>query len=251
MSQPLLRRLLATDYIERTQMVAHQGRGWQLAQCLITLESEANKLAPTRNKASDGSIGDTAHASRTSDHNVDNGYCHALDLTHDPRNGFDAHLQAQGIASRHDPRIKYIISQRRIWYPNRGWIGYGGANPHDKHAHFSVWHTNIARNNLSPWGVASAIPPQPPPPSDEEEDVTKLLRFPDGKYWEVNSLFRKEVVGTKENLDMFTFLGAPPQNVSAAFAQWVVDNTVDANFINATAIYSQYTAEQVKKQWGT
>jgi len=39
------------------------------------------------------------------------------------------------------PQIKYIIWQRRIWSPGRGWRGYTGANPHTNHAHLSFYNT--------------------------------------------------------------------------------------------------------------
>jgi hypothetical protein len=136
-----------------------------LAPCLILLEQEANQLAPHRSKLSDGSIGDVSHQARTSDHNIDGGYVHALDLTHDPAGGFDAHLHARDVANRRDSRIKYIISQRRIWYPVGGWKPYNGVNAHDKHAHFSVLHTDVARKNMGWWltPTPGPIPPTPTP----------------------------------------------------------------------------------------
>lgn len=137
--------------------VAHQGKGWRLAPSLIALETDADLLAPRRSRASDGSIGDAAHAARKSDHNVSGGWVHALDLTHDPAGGFDAHTWARRIAERRDPRVKYLISQRRIWMPGTGWSAYGGENPHDKHAHISVLHTDAARNDLSPWLVGANV----------------------------------------------------------------------------------------------
>jgi len=144
-------------------MVAHSGRGWSLAPCLIALEHEADSLAPGRSRESDGSIGDAEHASRSSDHNPDGGYVHALDLTHDPAHGFDAHAHARATADRPDPRIKYVITQGRIWDPVRGWHAYTGANRHDHHAHWSVLHTQNARNNLERWLVPVIVTPTPTP----------------------------------------------------------------------------------------
>ena len=42
---------------------------WRVARSLDVLLGQLNALAPERSKASDGSIGDAAHASRSSDHN--------------------------------------------------------------------------------------------------------------------------------------------------------------------------------------
>lgn len=86
-------------------MVATRGRGWQLAPSLVAMVEEADRLAPARSRASDGSIGDGAHASRKSDHNPDQGWIDAVDITHDPAGGFDAHAHARNVAARHDPRI--------------------------------------------------------------------------------------------------------------------------------------------------
>ena len=44
---------------------------WILVPCLVALRNEFNQLAPNRDKASDGSIGDTSHAASSSDHNPD------------------------------------------------------------------------------------------------------------------------------------------------------------------------------------
>src|SRR3954462_9575169 len=44
---------------------------WVLIPCLKALFAEFNRIAPSRDKASDGSIGDTAHSQTSSDHNPD------------------------------------------------------------------------------------------------------------------------------------------------------------------------------------
>lgn len=111
------------------------------AYSLITLRDQINAKFPYRDKASDGGIGDPAHAARVSDHNPDaNGVWHAYDFDHDPdSNGLDCYiLKAQLIAS-HDSRIKYIIFMRRIWYASsRSEFYYDGVNAHDHHMHLSV-----------------------------------------------------------------------------------------------------------------
>src|SRR5262245_33953750 len=42
---------------------------WRVAQCLLTLLGQVDELAPKRSRRCDGTIGDAAHAARTSDHN--------------------------------------------------------------------------------------------------------------------------------------------------------------------------------------
>lgn len=92
--------------------------------------------------ASDGLIGDQAHAGSASDHNPNAlGVVTAFDFTHDPKNGLDAHKIADRlIKSPRHPDAKYIISNRRIAGTHNGWKwqSYSGSNPHDKHVHVSV-----------------------------------------------------------------------------------------------------------------
>lgn len=114
---------------------------WRLAGSLVQLRSEVNAKWPTRSKISDGTIGDSAHASSASDHNpnTEDVVC-ALDLTHDPANGFDAHALADYLVANRHPNLKYVISDSRIAGPWIGWNWgyYDGMNSHDKHIHISV-----------------------------------------------------------------------------------------------------------------
>lgn len=146
-------------------MVARSGKGWKLAAALCTLEDQVNAKYPGRSKASDGSIGDLAHSARTSDHNVKNGYCHAIDLTNDPQNGFSSEKFAQALLDAQDPRLSYVISNKKIGSGPSGtqpgkWRKYAGANPHDHHCHIS---TNAAgENNISLWDIGTKpATPQP------------------------------------------------------------------------------------------
>ena len=147
-------------------MTVHSGRGWRLAPSLIALEDEVNCIWPRRSQASDGSIGDSAHRHRKSDHNPAGGWVTAIDLTNDPRVGLDIHAQMRTLAARGDRRVKYLISNRQIWEPGRGWRHYSGDNPHTRHAHISIDNTPAARNDTSPWLVwivGNAPAPQPTP----------------------------------------------------------------------------------------
>jgi hypothetical protein len=49
-------------------LLLRQVRGWRVAESLQRLLEQVNQMAPGRNKASDGSIGDPRHQSRASDH---------------------------------------------------------------------------------------------------------------------------------------------------------------------------------------
>lgn len=116
---------------------------WRLAQSLITLRDEVNRMAPNRSKESDGTIGDQAHASRASRHNPNAaGVVTAMDITSDPGGGMPIHDIAEQIVAnpnRH-PELSYVISNRRTAGRSTGWrwVAYSGTNPHEKHVHFGV-----------------------------------------------------------------------------------------------------------------
>lgn len=136
---------------------------WRLAKSLEALRKQVNDAAPRRSKISDGTIGDPAHSARKSDHNPDSsGIVRALDITHDPHNGVDSQRLAQAVADSRDPRIKYIISNGRIMSGPKGpspwkWRPYGGANPHDRHVHFSVL-AGPSGDRGGPWDIGDTTP---------------------------------------------------------------------------------------------
>lgn len=139
-------------------MVATSGDGWRLAPSLVALMNETDRLWPNRNRASDGSIGDTSHSARTSDHNPSNGFVTAVDITEDPVNGPDLAAFWNHLVATRDGRVKYLIYEGRIVasYPVSGvpaWTPrvYSGANPHDRHLHVSVRATADALNDTSAW----------------------------------------------------------------------------------------------------
>lgn len=114
---------------------------WRLASSLETLRAQVNEFAPQRSKASDGTIGNPEHASRPSRHNPNKfSVVTALDLTHDPVGGFDAHAWARRHVLDPHPELAYIISRGEVARRVDGfvWRKYLGANPHDKHIHNGV-----------------------------------------------------------------------------------------------------------------
>lgn len=153
---------------------------WRVARSLDVLLDEINTAAPLRNKASDGSIGDAAHATRDSDHNPwvvvgGQGIVRARDFTHDPDGGLDcwevANRLAAHVAAGSHPAARsgaYVIWQRRILSFDRrheGWRTYSGSNPHEHHLHLSVATDPGGFDSTQPWGVMST--PQP----EEADDM--------------------------------------------------------------------------------
>lgn len=141
---------------------------WRIAKSLERLRGQVNQLAPHRSRKSDGSIGDAAHRSRSSDHNphiTDGGIgvVSAVDITHDPPRGCDASAIAASLVSSRDTRIKYIIWNRRIVasYPAGGkpawtWRQYSGRNGHTHHIHISVVTDKTRYDSTRDWQVAVA-----------------------------------------------------------------------------------------------
>lgn len=111
----------------------------------IAVLRQATKLLPSRKKASDGLLPSKEHIKQNpnSDHNT--GY--AVDLTHDIVNGIDCAEVFKELQK--DPRVKYLIFNRRIWTPEKGVDIYTGSNPHTKHIHISI--NDKCGNDTSPW----------------------------------------------------------------------------------------------------
>lgn len=161
---------------------------WRLADALVTLRAQVNANWPNRSKNSDGTIGDEAHASRSSDHNPwvrDGavGIVTGMDLTHDPASGFDSYAFANMLLKNQDSRLKYIISNRRIGSgpagPQAGvWRAYTGKNAHDHHCHISVMSDKGRYDGDRPWNIAGVVAPAPavvaayvaPPPTLRKGD---------------------------------------------------------------------------------
>jgi hypothetical protein len=92
-----------------------------------------------------------------------------MDLTHDPAGGFDSYAFAEMLRRQRDPRIKYVISNRRIFSSEVTpweWRRYNGTNPHDHHVHISVLSDKAHYDDVRPWDISNipASPPQPDRP---------------------------------------------------------------------------------------
>lgn len=143
---------------------------WVLIPCLVALRTEINFIAPYRDKASDGSIGDTAHQQETSDHNPDEtgsvpihdadhiNEVHAIDVDNDLR---ESDLTMEKIVqfllgrcrSGAERRLRYIIWNKRIWSASSDWVQktYTGPSPHTEHAHFSASYETALEASTASW----------------------------------------------------------------------------------------------------
>ena len=139
---------------------------WRVARSLDVLLGQLNAKAPNRSKASDGSIGDAAHQTRDSDHNpwYGPGIVTARDFTHDPAGGLDGQWLADTLVRFRDPRVKYIIWNRRIidsmvdaWT----WQPYSGINPHTHHVHLSVVASPLCDDTRA-WTLTPPVTPPAP-----------------------------------------------------------------------------------------
>lgn len=159
---------------------------WRTAKSLLTLRDQVDAKYPKRDKSSDGTIGDDRHAATTSDHNPDpRGVVHAMDFTHDPAHGFDSYKFADILRQNKDPRIRYVISNRRIMgdegYAQRNgvepwtWGSYTGSNPHDQHVHISVNYNDLA-DDTQAWIISDGGPVKPtePSPSPDQTRFTNI-----------------------------------------------------------------------------
>lgn len=151
---------------------------WRVANSLDKLLSQINAKWPNRDKSSDGSIGDANHASRSSDHNpwVDDGVVTARDFTHDPAHGFDSYAFAEHLRQTEDPRIKYVISNSRIFSSETSpwvWRKYSGTNAHDHHVHVSVKPEKKFYDSVTDWNIGDGVAPSEHPIEPAGRPLTK------------------------------------------------------------------------------
>ena len=121
----------------------------RLALSLRRLGRDADARWPNRDRASDGWVGDAAHASRVSDHNPDaQGIVHAIDVD---ASGIDPWVLV--VAAVLHPATAYVIHEGRIFSRSHSFIGrrYEGADDHHGHVHVSILHTHLAERSHRSW----------------------------------------------------------------------------------------------------
>lgn len=153
-------------------MTWSKGEPWRVVRSLDRLNQQVRvafprAVPPATPVTSWGAIADDAHNS-SSDH-----YPHyysvlgstavvcARDFPHAPTLGLDAHALADRLRLSRDPRIGYIISDRRITGPAHGWRWdpYDEEDPHDTHIHVSTVHT-AAADDPRDWQIGDDMTPE-------------------------------------------------------------------------------------------
>lgn len=235
---------------------------WVLDRGLVKLRDQVNALAPERSRASDGSIGDTAHAERESDHNPEtppppgnpDEQVDAIDITHDPTRGCDIGAIFEAIRESRDRRVSYMIFNRRVCSGALGaqpwvWRPYFGTNPHDKHGHMSVRDDH--HDETQDWQIAMGDDMSLTASQDhalaevwaytvaarDAKPAPRTATHPGGPAWTVETLRRVEAkldglltavgaIGTT-NPDVAAILTGVDQRLATLRAQ-VEDDTRDA-----------------------
>jgi Putative peptidoglycan binding domain len=153
---------------------------WRNCTASVTLVAAVNQRWPKRDKASDGTIGDAAHASRHSDHNPwvvvkGVGVVRARDIDKDGIAAAELAEKLRRLGAAGDRRLAnggYVIFNRRITAPDFShWREYTGSNPHTAHIHVSFSLTPAGFDYPAGWGAdlwggkpSPAKPPAKPKP---------------------------------------------------------------------------------------
>ncbi len=171
---------------------------WVLVPSLVSLRSEFNAIAPSRDKGADGSIGDIAHTSSSDhtpdedsyvlrDHDADSkNEVHALDIDSTgpwPSGRSFRSIVMTVIANERNKwldetdrcRLKYVIFDRKIYSQSSDFEprNYSGSDPHTNHAHFSGRYETACENDTRPWGVVIQKPETPAKPKEWDDMASK------------------------------------------------------------------------------
>lgn len=198
---------------------------WVLVPSLESLRAEINSIAPNRDKSSDGTIGDPAHAGRSSDHNPDEtgttpdedsdskNEVHGLDVDKDLKlsgvtmqmvvDSIVAECRKSGSSGLDKGRLKYVIFNGKWWEaPDWNKKDYTGDNPHDQHAHFSAEYDSKYSEDTSPWGLIAKFGDVVTP-----EDIEKIAAKAAEKTWAYLIADANDTDGDQRKLSAATWLG--------------------------------------------
>ena len=129
---------------------------WHLAPSLVQFRAEVDKKWPKRSKKSDGTVGDTSHSARKSDHNPNSrNSVNAIDITYP---GVDPDVVIAAVKKH--PSAAYVIFNRHIYSATDGWVKkpYAGISPHTEHLHISIKQSVKAENSTVKWFTTPAKP---------------------------------------------------------------------------------------------
>lgn len=153
------------------------GTTWRVAASLRIFGGQITELrGTTKTYPTDGTLGDTAHSNRVSDHNPDDDdVVRALDFHEVVAGQVDA--VAEELRASRDPRLKYFIHGGRIFKsyvdsagrPAWQWQTYTGPNDHGTHGHLSVVADSRAEQT-HPWQIG-ATPMADHPPRNHTEFI--------------------------------------------------------------------------------
>jgi hypothetical protein len=79
-----------------------------------------------------------------------------MDITNDPADGCDAQALVNALVTSRDPRIKYLIwNRRKVSSSVQPWVWrkYTGQNPHNKHCHVSVKSDKANYDSTADWHI--------------------------------------------------------------------------------------------------
>lgn len=138
---------------------------WYLAKSLEQLRKQINAQWPSRDKASDGSVGDLSHQKSKSEHNPNStGAVRAIDIDADLSATENVGLIAAALQASKDPRIKYLIWNSHITIKGdvTKWKPYTGKNAHKHHLHISVQPAANLYDDPKPWNLNFTAPTEIP-----------------------------------------------------------------------------------------
>lgn len=191
---------------------------WFLNRALSNFRAAVNARYPNRDKASDGTIGDRAHAASVSDHNPDpDGSVDAWDMDTD-LNGTGrpatADVEALKVVFQAHPSSRYWIHNRQIATRANGWrrADYTGDSPHLEHVH---WNTDQSRETSD---AAWVLP-------TKGDDDMKTIFYDGTAYWVGDGVTRRAVQTWPE---MMLIQAAGRAGTLSLYKNGEIVNTTDA-----------------------